>query len=238
MRRPPAGWKPEGWTPPSRTNKMITDRSVSRNQALGTVQFYLLWAILFVNVTAGIGILAQASPMLQDMFRRTALEAGLFVSLISIFNAAGRFFWASLSDYIGRRSTYLTFFVVQVCLFLIIPRLAAAGRLILFEAAIFTVFTMYGGGFSTVPAFLADIFGEDNVGAIHGAILTAWSAAAIAGPVIITQLSERAKAALTPGQSRVHIYDQPLRVLACFLVAGFVLTLLVRPLQHKKSSAS
>ena len=238
IRRPPAGWKPKGWIPPSQTNKMITDRSVSRNRSLGTVQFYLLWAILFVNVTAGIGILAQASPMFQDLFRRTALEAGLFVSLISIFNAAGRFFWASLSDYIGRRSTYLTFFVVQVCLFLLIPHLAAAGSLILFEAAIFTVFTMYGGGFSTVPAFLADIFGEENVGAIHGAILTAWSVAAVAGPVIITQLSERAKAALAPGESRVHIYDQPLRVLACFLAAGFVLTLLVRPLKHKEPSAS
>jgi MFS family permease len=236
IRRPAAGWKPEGWTPPSHTNKMITDRSVSRNQALGTVQFYLLWGILFVNVTAGIGILAQASPMFQDLFRRTALEAGLFVSLISIFNAGGRFFWASLSDYIGRRNTYLTFFVVQVCLFLLIPRLAAAGRLILFEAAIFTVFTMYGGGFATVPAFLADIFGEENVGAIHGALLTAWSAAAVAGPVIITQLSERAKAALGPGESRVHIYDQPLRVLACFLAAGFVLTLLVRPLKHADSA--
>jgi MFS transporter, OFA family, oxalate/formate antiporter len=238
IRRPPAGWKPAGWTAPSRPRKMITDRNVTRNESLATPQFYLLWGILFLNVTAGIGILAQASPMLQDMFRRTAIEAGLFVSLISIFNAGGRFFWASLSDYIGRRNTYLTFFVVQVCLFLLIPRLAAAGRLVLFEAAIFTVFTMYGGGFSTVPAFLADLFGENNVGAIHGALLTAWSAAAVAGPVIITQLSERAKAALAPGQSRVHIYDQPLRVLACLLAVGFVLTLLVRPLKHKESSGS
>jgi MFS family permease len=232
IRRPPPGWKPVGWTPPARTNAMITTQSVSRNHALGTVQFYLLWGILFINVTAGIGILAQASPMFQDMFRKTALEAGLFVSLISIFNAGGRFFWASLSDFIGRRATYLTFFVVQFFLFLLIPRLAAGGRLILFEAAAFTVFTMYGGGFATVPAFLADIFGEDNVGAIHGVLLTAWSAAAVVGPVIITQLSERAKAALAPGESRVHIYDQPLRVLAYLLVVGFILTLLVRPLKH------
>lgn len=232
IRRPPTGWKPAGWTPPARTNAMITTQSVSRNYALGTIQFYLLWGILFINVTAGIGILAQASPMFQDMFRKTALEAGLFVSLISIFNAGGRFFWASLSDFIGRRATYLTFFVVQFFLFLLIPRLAAGGRLILFEAAAFTVFTMYGGGFATVPAFLADIFGEDNVGAIHGVLLTAWSAAAVVGPVIITQLSERAKAALAPGESRVHIYDQPLRVLAYLLVVGFILTLLVRPLRH------
>ena len=212
------------------------DRDAERQPepaALSTVQFYLLWGILFINVTAGIGILAQASPMMQDMFRKTALEAGAVVSLISLFNAGGRFFWASLSDYIGRRNTYLTFFVVQFVLFLLIPGFAADGRWVIFEAAIFTVFTMYGGGFATVPAFLADIFGEDNVGAIHGALLTAWSAAAVAGPVIITQLSERAKAGLAPGASRVHIYDQPLRVLACLLVGGFVLTLLVRPLKNQ-----
>jgi MFS transporter, OFA family, oxalate/formate antiporter len=236
IRRPPPDWKPAGWTPPVRTNKMITDRSVSRNDALGTAQFYLLWGILFINVTAGIGILAQASPMMQDMFRKTALEAGAIVSIISLFNAGGRFFWASLSDYIGRRNTYLTFFVVQVVLFLQIPSFAAKGAWVPFEIAIFTVFTMYGGGFATVPAFLADIFGEENVGAIHGALLTAWSAAAVAGPVIITQLSERAKSALAPGESRVHIYDQPLRVLACLLVGGFILTLLVRPLKYAASS--
>jgi MFS family permease len=235
IRRPAPGWRPAGWTPPARTNPMIAAQSVTRNQALGTVQFYLLWGMLFINVTAGIGILAQASPMFQDLFRKTALEAGLFVSLISVFNACGRIFWASMSDFIGRRATYLTFFAVQFFLFLVIPRLAADGRIILFQAAAFTVFTMYGGGFATIPAFLADIFGEDNVGAIHGAVLTAWSAAAVVGPVIITQLSERAKAALAPGQSRVHIYDQPLRVLAYLLVVGFILTLLVRPL---KSSAS
>jgi MFS family permease len=237
IRRPPTGWKPAGWAPPARKHPMITDRSVSRNHALGTVQFYLLWSILFINVTAGIGILAQASPMFQDIFRKTALEAGLFVSLISVFNACGRIFWASMSDFIGRRATYITFFVVQFFLFLLIPRLAASGQLALFEAAAFTVFTMYGGGFSTVPAFLADIFGEDNVGAIHGALLTAWSAAAVVGPVIITQLSERAKAALAPAESRVHIYDQPLRVLAYLLVVGFILTLLVRPLKHESEAA-
>jgi MFS family permease len=232
IRRPPLDWKPAGWTPPVRTNKMVTGRSLNRNDALGTVQFYLLWGILFINVTAGIGILAQASPMMQDMFRKTALEAGAIVSLISLFNAGGRFFWASLSDYIGRRNTYFTFFVVQVALFRQIPSFAAQGAWMPFEIAIFTVFTMYGGGFATVPAFVADIFGEENVGAIHGALLTAWSAAAVAGPVIITQLSERAKAGLAPGESRVHIYDQPLRVLAYLLVVGFILTLLVRPLKY------
>jgi len=230
LRRPPEGWKPEGWTPPAETNAMISNRSLTRNQALRRVQFYLLWAILFINVTAGIGILAQASPMMQDLFQKTPLEAAAVVSLISIFNAGGRFFWASCSDFIGRRNTYLVFFVVQFVLFLFIPGLAAQGNWVLFEASLFIVFTMYGGGFATIPAFLADIFGPDNVGAIHGAVLTAWSAAAVAGPVIITELSNRAKAGLLPGASKVHIYDRPLAVLAGLLAVGFLLTILVRPL--------
>jgi len=233
LRRPPEGWVPQGWVPPAKTNKMIADRSVSRDAALGTAQFYLLWGILFINVTAGIGILAQASPMAQDMFRKTPLEAGVLVSLLSIFNAGGRFFWASSSDYIGRRNTYTLFFVAQFILFLLIPGFAARGEWAAFQASLFVVFTMYGGGFATIPAFLADIFGPENVGAIHGAVLTAWSAAGVVGPVIITELSNRAKAALAPGASRVHIYDLPLAVLAAGLAVGFVLTLLVRPLKHR-----
>jgi len=233
LRRPPAGWRPEGWTPPVNTNAMITDRSFTRNEAVRTVQFYLLWGILFINVTAGIGILAQASPMMQELFQKSAVEAGAIVSIISLFNAGGRFFWASSSDYIGRRNTYTLFFVVQIALFLLIPGIAAAGSWTIFLACLFTVFTMYGGGFATIPAFLADIFGSENVGAIHGATLTAWSAAAITGPLIITQLSDRARAALPAGASKVHIYDTPLQVLAAMLAIGFVLTLLVRPIQRK-----
>jgi len=229
LRRPPQGWKPEGWVPAVRQNKMITDLHFTRNQAIQTVQFYLLWGILFINVTAGIGILAQASPMMQDMFGKTPLQAAAVVSLISLFNAGGRLFWASFSDFIGRRNTYLTFFVTQVILFLLIPGMAGRGQWVIFETALLVVFTMYGGGFATIPAFLADMFGTDNVGAIHGVLLTAWSAAAIAGPVIITQLSSRAKAGLAPGASKIHIYDQPLEVLAALLAVGFVLTMLVRP---------
>ena len=233
LRRPPTGWKPSGWTPPTTTHRMITDRSVSRNQAVRTTQFYLLWAILFINVTAGIGILAQASPMMQDLFSKTPAQAAVIVSLISIFNAGGRFFWASCSDYIGRRNTYTLFFVVQFCLFLLIPGLAASGNWPVFLGSLFVVFTMYGGGFATIPAFLADIFGPENVGAIHGATLTAWSAAAVAGPVIITELSNRAKAGLAVGASKIHIYDTPLQVLAVLLAVGFVLTLLVKPLSKR-----
>ena len=235
LRRPPPGWKPEGWTPSATANKMITDRSVLRNAAVRTRQFYLLWGILFINVTAGIGILAQASPMMQDLFQKTPLQAAAVVSLISIFNAGGRFLWASGSDYIGRRNTYTVFFVTQVVLFLFIPGLAASGNWAGFLASLFIIFTMYGGGFATIPAFLADIFGPENVGAIHGALLTAWSAAAVTGPVIITELSNRSKASLADGASKLHVYDTPLQVLAVLLGIGFILTLLVRPLHSRKN---
>ena len=230
MVSPPPGWTPPGWTPPVRVHRLISTRSVTRNEALRTPQFYLLWTILFINVTAGIGILAQASPMMQDMFGRTPLEAGAIVSIISLFNAGGRFAWASASDVIGRRNTYTIFFVAQLALFLLIPGLAARGNWWLFQVSLFAVFTMYGGGFATIPAFLADIFGPMNVGAIHGAVLTAWSAAAIVGPLVITELANRAKAALPPGANRVGIYDQPLEVLAALLAVGAVVTLFVRPL--------
>ena len=228
LRKPPEGWQPEGWVPPAN----VIGEGLTRDDALRTVQFYLLWAILFINVTAGIGILAQASPMMQDLFRKTPLAAAAVVSVISLFNAGGRLFWASLSDFIGRRNTYTLFFVVQFVLFLLIPRLAAAQSWGWFETSLLIVFTMYGGGFATIPAFLADLFGPRFVGAIHGVLLTAWSAAAVVGPVIITELSNRAKAALAPGASRIHIYDQPLAVLARLLAMGFVLTLLVRPLKR------
>jgi MFS family permease len=238
LERPPAGWKPDGWVAPLTGRAAMADRSVTRNAAVQTPPFVLLWGILFINVTAGIGILAQASPMMQDMFHRSAQQAAIVVSLISIFNAAGRFLWASASDYIGRRNTYAIFFVVQLAIFLLIPSLTTSGNWPLFELSLFIVFTMYGGGFATIPAFLADIFGADNVGAIHGALLTAWSAAAVAGPVIITELSNRAKAGLAPGADRVHIYDTPLQVLAALLAVGLLLTLMVRPLPRSHATAT
>src|SRR5262252_1544743 len=171
--------------------------------------------------------------MIQDLFSKSATQAAYIVSAISVFNAGGRFVWASGSDYIGRRNTYTVFFVVQFFLFLLIPRLAASGNWAVFLSSLFVVFTMYGGGFATIPAFLADIFGPENVGAIHGATLTAWSAAAVVGPVIITELSNSAKAGLAAGASRIHVYDTPLEVLAAMLAVGFVITLLVRPLRRE-----
>ncbi len=224
LRRPPDGWRPADWAEPARAASHQVN--FTRNEAVRTPQFWLLWGILFVNVTAGIGILAQASPMMQDLFAKSALEAAAVVSLISVCNAGGRFLWASASDYLGRRNTYLIFFALQVGLFLAIPRLARGGDWLLFQAALFVIFTMYGGGFATIPAFLADLFGAANVGAIHGAVLTAWSAAAIAGPVLITELAGRARAS---GAARESLYDTPLTALAGLLAAGFVITALVRP---------
>ena len=204
---------------------------LSRGQAIRSPQFALLWGVLCINVTAGIGILAQASPMMQELFGKTPAQAAGVVALISLFNAGGRLFWSSLSDRIGRRTTFLVFFTAQALLFLLIPRLAAAGAWWPFLACLLLVFTIYGGGFATMPAYVADLFGTRHVGAIYGSLLTAWSAAALLGPLIITQLAARAKAALPPGASRVHIYDQPLAVLAALLACGLLLTLAVRPLR-------
>jgi MFS family permease len=211
------------------TREVVRD-GYTRRDALRTPQFALLWGMLCINVTAGIGILAQASPMMQDLFGKTPAEAAAVVAVISVFNAGGRLAWSSASDLLGRRTTYLVFFGAQLVLFLLIPLLAKQGAWWPFLVCLLTVFTMYGGGFATVPAYLADLFGTANVGAIHGALLTAWSVAAVLGPVIITELSERARAALLPGMSRVAIYDQPLRLLAVLLAVGFVLTLLVKPI--------
>ncbi|MEQ1886735.1 MAG: OFA family MFS transporter [Bryobacteraceae bacterium] len=221
LHRPPAGWKPPKWNPALAAKVSVP--SFTRNQAIRTVPFYLLWGMMFINITAGIGILAQASPMMQDMFQKTPVEAAAVVSIISIFNACGRFFWASCSDYLGRRNTYLIFFAAQVALFMGVREFNHSGEWVLFQAALYIIFTMYGGGFATIPAYLADLFGTDNVGAIHGAILTSWSAAAIAGPLIITELSQHG---VSVGMTRN--YDYPLQLLAGMLAVGFFLTLAVR----------
>ncbi len=235
LRRPPDGWQPANWTPPAASKASTGDGGLTRAQAFRTPRFYLLWGMLFINTTAGIGVLAQASPMMQDLFRKSSIEAGLVVSFISLFNAGGRFFWASLSDKIGRRTTYLLFFLLQLGLFLLIPSLAAGGKWLGFELAMFAVFSMYGGGFATMPAFAADCFGVESVSAIYGVILTAWSAAAIVGPLLITELSARAKASLAPGASRAHIYDQPIHLLSGLLLVGVALALMTRPTKEKEA---
>ena len=204
-RVPPEGWKPEGWTPPkdSKKTRLITKNNVHIDQALKTPQFYFLWIVLCFNVTAGIGVIGVAKTMMIEIFEPslpsivTAGFAGTYVLMISVFNMVGRIFWASMSDFIGRKTTYFIFFSLGILLYLSIPFTAKAMSvdpiityLILFYAASMIIFTMYGGGFATIPAYLADIFGTRYVGGIHGRLLTAWSTAGVLGPVAITQLRQ------------------------------------------------
>ena len=203
-RVPREGWLPQGWVPPTTEkarSKMITEKDVHIDQALKTPQFYLIWVVLCFNVTAGIGVIGVAKTMMTEIFGSTlpfivnASYAGTYVLMISVFNMTGRFFWASISDYIGRKVTYYIFFILGIFLYLSIPYTAikvqaspAAIWLVIFYAATMIIFTMYGGGFATIPAYLADIFGTRFVGGIHGRLLTAWSTAGVLGPLAITQL--------------------------------------------------
>jgi MFS family permease len=206
-RLPAPGWQPAGWTPPDeahRAKRMISTNHVHINEALKTRQFYQLWIVLCFNVTAGIGVLSVAQTMMTEIFGTTLPQivdsgfAATYVAMISVFNMLGRFFWASSSDYLGRRNTYWIFFALGIALYLSIPFVAqqvSVSRsvvwLVYFYAATMVIFTMYGGGFSTIPAYLADMFGTRYVGGIHGRLLTAWSLAGYLGPVAITSLRER-----------------------------------------------
>ena len=205
-RIPPEGWQPEGWVPPkdSAKTKLITKNHVHIDQALKTPQFYFLWIVLCFNVTAGIGVIGVAKTMMIEIFGSTlptivtAGFAGTYVLMISVFNMLGRIFWASMSDFIGRKTTYFIFFSLGILLYMSIPFTAeamminpAVTYLILFYAASMIIFTMYGGGFATIPAYLADIFGTKYVGGIHGRLLTAWSTAGVLGPLAITQLRQK-----------------------------------------------
>src|SRR5215468_5995773 len=249
-RLPPTGWKPQGWTPPSSSNAMITTGNVDLKDAHKTLQFWLIWAVLCLNVSAGIGIIGAASPMLQETFggrlfgdpsvgfaqfsdaqkAQAALVGAAFVGLFSLFNIAGRFLWASLSDSLGRKMTYFTFFTLGFLCYAAAPTLATLGMLGLFAAAFCLIASMYGGGFATIPAYLADIFGTQYVGAIHGRLLTAWSTAGIVGPVIVNYMHDTRKATGVPYE---QIYHPIFYVLAGLLVAGFIANLLIRPLDKK-----
>lgn len=204
-RLPAPGWKPEGWTEPEAAARggLITSRNVDIDQALRTPQFYQLWIVLCLNVTAGIGVLGVARTMITEIFGSSLPEvvdsafAATYVVMISAFNMVGRFLWASASDYIGRRNTYWIFFVLGIALYLSIPWTAqqvsaspAVIWLVYFYGATMIIFTMYGGGFATIPAYLADIFGTRYVGGIHGRLLTAWSTAGVLGPLAITSLRQ------------------------------------------------
>jgi len=220
-RVPADDWVPEGWTPPeegAEANRMITSHNVDIEQAMKTPQFYRLWIVLCMNVSAGIGVLGVASTMMSEIFGTTlpgivdGAFAAVYVSMISVFNMVGRFFWASSSDYIGRKNTYWIFFALGIVLYCSVPFAAlqvsaspAVVWLVLFYAATMIIFTMYGGGFATIPAYLADIFGTRYVGGIHGRLLTAWSTAGVVGPLAITSLRESAVARAI--QNLVSIID-------------------------------
>ncbi|MEM9629846.1 MAG: OFA family MFS transporter [Pseudomonadota bacterium] len=199
-RVPREGWKPAGWVPKVSASGLVTRNNVHIDQALRTPQFWLLWIVLCFNVTAGIGVIGVAKTMINEIFGDlvivTATFAGTYVLMISVFNMVGRFIWASTSDYIGRKNTYHCFFVLGTLLYVSIPfwaGLGGTGALIGFYVATMIIFTMYGGGFATIPAYLADIFGTMHVGGIHGRLLTAWSTAGVLGPFAITYLRNLSK---------------------------------------------
>src|SRR3954470_23945307 len=246
----PVGWQPDGWTAPAKANAMISQYNVHLNDAHKTPQFWLIWWVLCLNVSAGIGVIGMASPMLQEIFagkligmphlsfgqlsaeQRTAIAgiAAGFAGLLSLFNIGGRFFWASLSDYIGRKNTYYCFFLIGIALYGLAPTFANIGSKALFVAAFCIILSMYGGGFSTVPAYLADIFGTQFVGAIHGRLLTAWSTAGIIGPVVVNYIRDFQLAAGVP---RDHLYDTTMYLLCARLVAGVICNYLIKPVDPK-----
>ncbi len=249
-RVPPEDWRPAGWVPSQHKSPLVTTGNVHLNDAHKTLQFWLIWAVLCLNVSAGIGVLSMASPMLQEIFAGSligapgvgfsALDAGQktavaaiaagFVGLLSLFNIGGRFFWASLSDKIGRKTTYFTFFGLGIVLYALAPSFAHMGSKALFVAAFCIILSMYGGGFATVPAYLADIFGVKFVGAIHGRLLTAWSTAGVVGPLVIGYIRD---AQIEAGIDRALVYDRTMYILAGFLAAGFIANALIRPVNPK-----
>ncbi|GLS42048.1 OFA family MFS transporter [Methylobacterium brachythecii] len=245
-RVPPAGWYPEGWTPPAAKSGIATGH-VHLNNAHKTPQFWLLWLVLCLNVSAGIGVLALASPMLQEIFggqlinqpgvgfsaldaagktQVAAIAAG-FVGILSLANILGRFFWASMSDKLGRKLTYAIFFGLGIALYAGAPWAAGLGSTVLFVVFFCVILSMYGGGFATIPAYLADVFGTQFVGAIHGRLLTAWSTAGVVGPVVVTAIRQHQVEA---GLQGLELYSRTMYVLAGFLAVGFICNLLVRPL--------
>ncbi|MBV8626231.1 MAG: OFA family MFS transporter [Herbaspirillum sp.] len=250
-RVPPSGWKPAGWTPPvaKASATMITQNHVHVSKVWGIPQFWLVWLVLCLNVSAGIGVIGIASPMLQEVFggkllgvdvgfndlsvdQKTAIAAlaAGFTGLISLFNIGGRFAWASCSDFFGRKMTYAIFFVLGFVLYVSLPWSAKSGSIALFVGAVCVILSMYGGGFATVPAYLADLFGTQMVGAIHGRLLTAWATAGILGPVVVNYMREYQ---LGLGMPKNEVYNTTMYILAGMLVLGLICNLLIRPVAAK-----
>ena len=241
VRVPKEGWQPEGWVAPlAGTQKLVTSANVDADTAIKTPQFYLLFGILMLNVTAGIGVLGQASLMIQEMFSEsvvgkgaavTAAAAGGFVGLLSLFNMAGRFFWSSMSDKLGRKMTYFIFFALGTVLYFLVPTSGKSHSIVLFVALFCVILSMYGGGFATIPAYLRDLFGTMQVGAIHGRLLLAWSAAAILGPLLVNYIREYQ--IKTMGVPAAEAYSTTMYIMAGLLVVGFLLNWFVSPVDSK-----
>ncbi len=232
VRVPPAGWRPRGWTPPAQGSKLVTNAHVHVDKAFRTPQFWLLWGVLCMNVTAGIGVLGQASPMIQEMFTgrvRPAAAAG-FVGLLSLFNMGGRFVWATVSDYIGRKNTYYVFFALGILLYAAVPTIGRLGSITLFVAAFAVILSMYGGGFATVPAYLRDIFGTMHVGAIHGRLLTAWAVAGVLGPVLINYIREYQ---IDHGVAKAQAYSITMYIMCALLLVGLLCNALIRAVHER-----
>jgi MFS family permease len=221
VRVPAEGWRPDGWSAPAQPKTLVTAAHVSVDQAWRTPQFWLLWGVLCMNVTAGIGVLGQASPMIQEIFtgRVSAAAAAGFVGLISLFNMGGRFVWASTSDYIGRRNTYMIFFLLGILLYASVPTLGHIGSIPLFVAAFCIILSMYGGGFATIPAYLRDVFGTYQVGAIHGRLLTAWSVAGVLGPVLVNYIRQYQ---IDNGVPKAQAYSVTMYIMCGLLFVGFL----------------
>lgn len=231
-RVPAEDWKPANYQPSTLARRLITTGNVTVGRAWRTPQFWLLWVVLCFNVTAGIGILEQASPMIQEMFpgRISAAAAGGFVALLSLFNMAGRFIWASLSDYTGRKVIYVVYLLLGAVLYCLIPISGNTGNTLFFVIVCLVILSMYGGGFSTVPAYLKDLFGVMQVGAIHGRLLIAWSVAGVLGPVLVNYIREALK---NRGASGVALYAPTMYLMAGLLVIGLIGNLSVRPVSER-----
>ncbi|MDA0237088.1 MAG: OFA family MFS transporter [Proteobacteria bacterium] len=230
VRVPAQGWKPAGWEPPVQPKKLMTSANVHVNEAWKTPQFWCIWTVLCMNVTAGIGVLGQASAMSQEMFGVTAAVAGGIVGIMSLSNMLGRFFWASLSDWIGRKNTYFCFFILGVGLYSLVPQTGSLGSLALFVICTAVIMTMYGGGFATVPAYLKDMFGTKYVGAIHGRLLTAWSVAGILGPVLVNYIRQYQ---IDSGIPKAQAYNTTMYIISGLLVIGLIANSLIKAVDSR-----
>ncbi|MGE0606583.1 MAG: OFA family MFS transporter [Pirellulales bacterium] len=230
VRVPAEDWKPDGWEKKAHVRPMMTNASVAADVAWKTPQFWCLWVVLCMNVSAGIGILGQASKMCSDMFGVSAAVGGGFAGLLSIFNMAGRFVWSSVSDYTGRKAVYAIYFVLGGLLYCAVPWTQMIQNRALFVAVTAAIITMYGGGFATIPAYLRDMFGSYQVGAIHGRLITAWSIAALLGPSLVNYIST---AQIEAGVPKAEAYSSTMYLMAGLLMIGLIANLLVRPVDSR-----